>query len=277
MGFTDAIIDLAIKEDLPSGDLTTDSLVPDSHRSVALITAKEDMVVCGLEIAKMVFSKIDGGLEVDSLAKDGDRVEAGADVLEIKGKTASILKAERIALNFLQRLSGISTTTRAFVDRVKKYGVKIWDTRKTTPAYRELEKMAVKVGGGKNHRMSLSDAVLIKDNHIKAHGSVYNAVKKARAFAPAGVKIEVEVRTSEELKEAPVACPDIIMLDNMTPAQVRKAVEIIRKDNKDVIIEVSGGITLDNIEEFAKAGLNAISVGALTHSVKAADLSLNLR
>jgi nicotinate-nucleotide pyrophosphorylase (carboxylating) len=267
------LINLAIEEDMPSGDVTTDNLIPQSSISTAKITAKEDLTICGLDVAKKVFLKIDNSLNVKLLAKDGDKIKKGCDVLEVSGSTAGILKAERIALNFMQRLSGISSITRKYVDIASKYGVQVWDTRKTTPGFRILEKMAVRCGGGTNHRISLSDAVMIKDNHIAAHGSIENAVKKARELAPKGTRIEVETRTLKEVEVATPSNPDIIMLDNMDPETILKAKEII---GPKIIIEVSGGINLDTIESYAKTKVSCISVGALTHSVKSSDLSLNI-
>lgn len=271
---TDHLIDLALEEDAGLGDVTSRAIFPATHRSVAVIDAKQELVVCGLEVAARVFAKQDPALRVRLLARDGDLLRPGALVLRVTGPTASILTAERTALNFLQRLSGIATRARRYADAVKGTGVRVVDTRKTTPGWRALEKYAVRTGGCFNHRSSLGEQVLIKDNHIAAAGSLTNAVLRCRVAASHGAKIEVEAKTLAEVKEALRAEADIILLDNMTPEAVKAAVKIIAGQ---ALVEVSGGVRFDTLRDYALAGVDLISVGALTHSVSAADLSLDLK
>jgi len=271
---TELLIDLALEEDAGLGDITSRAIFPAQHRSRAVIDAKQPLVLCGLEIAARVFVKQDARLKVQLLAKDGDRVKPGAVVLRVEGSTASILTAERTALNFLQRLSGIATQARRYAAAVEGTGVRIVDTRKTTPGWRALEKYAVRTGGCFNHRSSLGELVLIKDNHLAAAGSLTKAVKLCQAAAAHGAKIEVEAKTLAEVKEACRAEADIILLDNMTPAQVRVAVKAIAGRAQ---VEVSGGVRYETLRDYARPGVNLISIGALTHSVAAADLSLDLK
>ena len=218
---TDHLIDLALEEDAGLGDVTSRAIFPSRHRSRAVIDAKQDLVICGLEVAARVFARVDPALKTKLLARDGDRVKKGAKVLQIDGPTASLLTAERTALNFLQRLSGIATQARRYAAAVKGTGVRIVDTRKTTPGFRALEKYAVRTGGGFNHRSSLGEHVLIKDNHIAAAGSLTEAVQLCRAAAPHLAKIEVEAKNLAEVREALRAGAEVILLDNMTPDQVR--------------------------------------------------------
>jgi nicotinate-nucleotide pyrophosphorylase (carboxylating) len=255
------------------GDVTSQSIFPAEHRSKARILAREDMVVCGLDIAKRVFKRVDTELKVDLKARDGEQVNEGQTVLEVEGPTIALLTAERIALNFMQRLSGIASISRRFADAAKEAGtgVRIVDTRKTTPGWRALEKYAVRCGGCFNHRSSLSEHVLIKENHITAAGSLTKAVKLARDFAPHCAKIEVETETLDDVAEALQAGAEIIMLDNMSPEQIQQAVSVI---NKAAIIEISGGVRLSTIKDYALPGVDVISVGALTHSAPAADFSM---
>lgn len=271
---TEHLIDLALEEDTGLGDVTSRTIFPAKHRSRAVIDAKQDLVVCGLEIAARVFAQTDPAIKTRLLARDGDRVKKGAIVLRLEGPTGSILTAERTALNFLQRLSGIATQARRYADAVKGTGVRIVDTRKTTPGWRALEKYAVRTGGCFNHRSSLGEQVLIKDNHIAAAGSLTKAVQLCRAAAPHGFRIEVEAKNLAEVREACRAGADIILLDNMTPAQVRTAVKAIAARAQ---VEVSGGVTFATLRDYALPGVDLISVGALTHSVAAADLSLDLQ
>jgi nicotinate-nucleotide pyrophosphorylase (carboxylating) len=271
---TEHLIDLALEEDAGLGDITSRAIFPPKHRSRAVIDAKQDLVLCGVEIAARVFAKLDPALKVRLLARDGQRLKPGALVLRVEGSTASILSAERTALNFLQRLSGIATQAARYAAAVQGTGVRIVDTRKTTPGWRALEKYAVRTGGCSNHRSSLGEQVLIKDNHIAAAGSLTKAVKLCRAAAAHGAKIEVEAKTLAEVKEAVRAGADIILLDNMTPAQVRAAVKAVAGR---ALIEVSGGVTYATLRDYALPGVDIISIGALTHSVAAADLSLNLQ
>jgi nicotinate-nucleotide pyrophosphorylase (carboxylating) len=267
------LIDLALEEDVGLGDLTSRAIFSATHRSRAFIEAGQDLVVCGLAIAAQVFEKVDPVLKVKLTAHDGDRVRRGGRVLEVSGPTASLLAAERTALNFLQRLSGVATQSARFADAVKDTGVRIVDTRKTTPGWRALEKYAVRCGGCFNHRSSLGEHVLIKDNHIAAAGSLTKAVKLCRAAAPHLAKVEVEAKTLDEVKEAVRAQAEVILLDNMAPALIRRAVALIAGK---AVVEVSGGIRFDTLRDYALPGVDVISIGALTHSAIAADLSLTL-
>lgn len=270
---TDTLIDLALEEDAAFGDVTSQSIFAAEHVSRAQILAREDMVVCGLEVAKRVFKRVDPALNVEFFAKDGDRVSKDGAVLVVEGPTISLLTAERTALNFLQRLSGIASLSRRFADAAEAAGtgVRIVDTRKTTPGWRALEKYAVRCGGCFNHRSSLGEHVLIKENHINAAGSLAKAVKLSRGFAPHCAKIEVEAETLEDVQEALQAAAEVILLDNMSPAQIKQAVALI---NKTAVIEISGGVRLDTVADFALPGVDVISVGALTHSAPAADFSM---
>lgn len=263
----------AMIEDFNNGDVTTDNLISDRHISSAKMTVKADGVVSGFFVAKKVFEMIDEELVVEMLAKEGDFVKKGTDILELHGRTKSILKGERLALNFMQRMSGISTLANEFNSLVKDYDVRIVDTRKTTPNLRFLEKASVKIGGCHNHRYNLSDAVMIKDNHIIAAGSIKNAVNIIRKKISHTTKIEVEVQNLDMLREALEVNADIIMLDNMTNEAMKEAVKI---NNKKAILEASGGIDKDRILEVAKTGVDVISLGALTHSYKSLDISLNI-
>ena len=270
---TDHLIDLALEEDAGLGDVTSRAIFPARHRSRAVIDAKQDLVICGLEVAARIFARVDPALKTKLLARDGDRVNKGAKVLQIDGPTVSLLTAERTALNFLQRLSGIATQARRYADAVKGTGVRIVDTRKTTPGFRALEKYAVRTGGCFNHRSSLGEHVLIKDNHIAAAGSLTKAVQLCRAAAPHLAKIEVEAKSLAEVREALRANADVILLDNMTPDQVRAAVAVIAGA---AAVEVSGGVRFETLLDYALPGVDVISIGALTHSAGAADLSLDL-
>jgi len=269
----DTLIDLALEEDAAYGDLTSQSIFTTQHSSSAQILARQDMVVCGLDIAKQVFLRVDSSLNIKLQSVDGGQVANGEVVLVAEGSTISILTAERTALNFLQRLSGIATYSKQFADAAATTatGVRVVDTRKTTPAWRALEKYAVRCGGCFNHRASLSEHVLIKENHITAAGSLSSAVKLARDLAPHTAKIEVETETLDDVREALEAGAEVIMLDNMSPTQILEAVRII---NGAAIVEISGGITLATIADYALPGVDVISVGALTHSAPAADFSL---
>jgi nicotinate-nucleotide pyrophosphorylase (carboxylating) len=269
------LIDLALSEDIGTGDITSQTLIPGSLTGKAIIVAKQEGIVAGLEVAKRVFQSVDAGIAFKYHVKDGDRVKAQEKVASIQGKVRSILTAERTALNFLQRLSGIASLTAKYVERVKGTKAKILDTRKTTPGMRILEKYAVRMGGGENHRMGLSDMILIKENHIKAAGGISKAVKKAKRKCGKR-KIEVEVRDFKEVTEAASTATDWIMLDNMTVREMKKAVDLISSANRKIKIEASGGVTLKNVRDTALTGVNYISVGALTHSAPALDLSLIL-
>ena len=271
------LIDRALAEDLGWGDVTTAALVPDDQRGKASITAKAKGIAAGTEVAKQVFLRVDFELKVDILINDGAEVRPGDVIARIEGKCASMLKAERVALNFLQHLSGIASETARYVEAVKGLVAQITDTRKTTPGLRTLEKYAVRAGGGKNHRMHLGDGILIKDNHLavlRSQGlTMKEIVVRARHKASPGLKVEVEVKTPQQASEAAEAGVDIIMLDNMDLQDMRQAVRLIKGR---AVIEASGGITLDKVRAVAETGVDLISVGALTHSAKALDISLEL-
>lgn len=267
---TKEIIKYSLAEDVGTGDITTDNLNISHKIADAVVLAKQDCIIAGIDVAIRVFNTVDPDIQSTKRNSDGDYVEKDARVLLLRGSISSLLKAERVALNFLQRLSGIATLTRKFVEATKGTNAKILDTRKTTPLLRELEKYAVRMGGGYNHRMGLYDAVLIKDNHITAVGSVTQAVKTIRDALP-NTFVEVEVKNLEELQEAIDNKVDRIMLDNMNPETIRKAVKIT---NKKVELEVSGGINLENVKEVAATGVDYISVGAITHSYQSCDFSL---
>jgi nicotinate-nucleotide pyrophosphorylase (carboxylating) len=270
----DKIILTGLKEDMPFGDITTDNLIDDTSQSEALLIAKDTGVIAGIDIAKRVFEIVDKNVVFEKRIEDGHRVKSGDVIAQIKGNTRALLKGERTALNLLQRLSGIATKTKELCEKIKDTNSKVVDTRKTTLGLRALEKYAVKVGGGYNHRFSLSDGVMIKDNHIKAAGGIKEAVKKIRKKTPHTIKIEVETETLEQVREALEAGADIIMLDNMGVDKVRKAVKII---NGSAISEASGNVNLDSIVEIAKTGVDIISVGSLTHSVSAFDISMKFK
>jgi nicotinate-nucleotide pyrophosphorylase (carboxylating) len=265
------VLEKAFKEDMPAGDITTDYIVPENAHSRAYMITKQEGVIAGIEVCIEAFKMLDPDIKINTLVKDGDFVEAGTRILEIEGKSKALLKAERTALNLLQRLSGIATITRLYVEKIIGYDTKVADTRKTTPGLRALEKYAVRIGGGTNHRFSLSDCVLIKDNHIKAAGGIKKAVKAAREHVPHTAKIEVETETLEQVREALESGADIIMLDNMPLNIMKQAVEMI---NHRAVTEASGNVTFDNIQEIAATGVDIISIGALTHSVKAMDISM---
>jgi len=272
------LIDRALAEDLGRGDVTTAALVPDAQQGKASIVAKAKGMIAGTDVARQVFLKVDPQLKVDILIQDGSEVNPGDVIAKIEGKCAGILKAERVALNFLQHLSGIASETGRYVQAVKGLPAQITDTRKTTPGLRVLEKEAVAAGGGKNHRMHLGDGILIKDNHLAALRSqglsIREIVARARQKAGDKLKIEIEVESAEEAAEAADAGADIVMLDNMNLDEMRQAVKLI---NGRALVEASGGITLDGVRAVAETGVDLISVGALTHSPKALDMSLQLQ
>jgi nicotinate-nucleotide pyrophosphorylase (carboxylating) len=273
MTLVDEIIVAALKEDIGTGDVTTLSTIPPEAVTRAFIYAKANGVVAGLSVVERVFQILSIQIKVESKCQDGDRVVKGDVLATISGPACQILMGERTALNLLQRLSGIATRTAHIVELVAPYNTSVTDTRKTTPGLRLLEKYAVWVAGGKNHRFGLYDGVLIKDNHIKVAGGIKKAVAMVRSNVPDTLKIEVEVENLEEVKEALGANADIIMLDNMGVDTIKEAVKIIAGQ---ALVEVSGGITEDNVVEYAKAGVDRISIGALTHSVKALDISLDV-
>ena len=271
---TDHLIDLALDEDAGLGDVTSRAIFPATHQSTAVIEAREPLVTAGVDVAARVFERVDATIRVTTHATDGLLVRPGAALVTVKGPTRSLLTAERTALNFLQHLSGIATLSRRFADAVAGTGVRVVDTRKTTPGWRALEKAAVRAGGCANHRSSLGEHVLIKDNHVAAAGSVRRAVTLARAEAPHIARIEVEAATLAGVRAALAAGADVILLDNMTPADVRRAVMLV---NGRALIEVSGGVTLDNIRSYCMKGVSVVSVGALTHSAPAVDISMRIR
>lgn len=269
----DKLIDLALAEDIGPGDITTDNLVDAQAPGHGEIVAKQDLVIAGLDIAKRVFQRLDDGIVFKALVQDGDFVANGSRVVTISGRLAALLSAERTALNFLQRLSGIATQVREYVLHLKGASVKLLDTRKTTPGWRELEKYAVRIGGGTNHRMGLYDAVLIKDNHIAAAGGIAEAVTRIKDKVPAAVTIEVETTTLEEVRQALDAGAHIIMLDNMNLNRIKAAVDLVSGRAQ---LEVSGGVTRDQLTSLAATGIDLISSGALTHSACAVDLSMKI-
>lgn len=273
MHTTEDLIQLALKEDIGPGDITTDNLVAPDTRGKGTIVAKQDLVVAGLQVAEKVFKALEPQIDFEALYADGDRIPAGSTVVRIDGTLGALLKGERTALNFLQRLSGIATQTRAFVGEIAGTSVKLVDTRKTTPGWRVLEKYAVRAGGAHNHRMGLYDGVLIKDNHIAVSGGIASAVKKVRQAISHLVKVEVEAATFEEVEAALAAGADVIMLDNMDLKQIRQAVRMI---DKKALVEVSGGVTRARLRELALTGVDLISIGALTHSATAVDLSMRI-
>lgn len=272
-----SIVDLALSEDVGQGDVTSQVLIPPELQGKASILIKAKGILAGVDVARGVFLRVDPSLKVEVLIKDGAEVKPGDIVATISGRVTSILKAERVAINFLQRLSGIASGTAKLVAKTQGLGTTILDTRKTTPGLRLLEKYAVRMGGGQNHRLHLGDWVLIKDNHIvvlRALGmSLKDIVAKAKQNAPKGMTIEVEVTTAEEAMEVVEAGADMILLDNMSPEEMSQALRLIPDHIKT---EASGGITLDNIEAVAKTGVNFASSGALTHSVKTLNISLEL-
>jgi len=269
----DALIGLALREDIGDGDITTTSIIRSPVKAAARLIAQQRLVLAGLDIVQRVFEKLDPEMKVRKNRDDGEAVGQGEVIVEIEGAAAALLAGERIALNFIQRLSGIATLTESFVARVRSYPVKICDTRKTTPGWRALEKYAVKMGGGTNHRIGLFDAVLIKDNHIKAAGSIAEAVRRVKGKLPAGFLIEVETRTLEEVREALSSGVNTIMLDNMSIPMMREAVALI---DKRALIEASGNARLETVEGIAATGVDFISVGALTHSAPASDISMKI-
>jgi len=273
----DILIRNALKEDIGSGDITTSATIPAGHLSVASFISKGRFTVAGLPFVKKTFLLVDKGLRFKIKKKDGASVKRGEVLAEVRGSTRSILMAERVALNILQRLCGIATLTNSFVIRVKGSGVKILDTRKTAPGLRYLDKYAVKMGGGLNHRFGLYDAILIKDNHIDAAGGIGNAVRLARQGKGGGGKVEVETGSLSEVDKAISAEADIIMLDNMPLDRMKKAVKLIRNNSKSTTIEASGNVNLVNVRSIAKTGVDCISIGVLTHSAPAADISLKIK
>jgi nicotinate-nucleotide pyrophosphorylase (carboxylating) len=284
------IVQLAIKEDIGDGDITSKIFISDGSESEGMLVAKEAGIVAGLPVAGYVLSQIDENLIFTSNIEDGSMARKGTILGSVKGLTLSLLSAERMVLNFLQRLSGIATSTNMFAERIKGYRTQIMDTRKTAPGWRYLEKYAVRAGGGINHRMGLYDQILIKDNHLKAMGTekendtISRLVKKAREQIKNGTLIEVEVEDLCQIREVMDAGVDIILFDNMEPSKIREAVEMVKEfensrdagNGRAILTEASGNITIENVEEYADAGVDRISVGAITHSVRVLDISFDI-
>ena len=269
----DQLIDIAIEEDISTGDLATNALIAKGQRATALITAKADGVISGLAVAERVLETISTEEYLfEPYLQDGDRVAKGDKILKIEGTYRDLLTSERLMLNFLQRMSGIATATRQMVDLIAGTKAQLLDTRKTVPGHRLTDKLAVKHGGGTNHRMGLYDMAMIKDNHIKAAGGISKAIKQVKATLPISVKVEVETTNLEEVKEALQGGADIIMLDNMSTSLMKEVVALI---GNNAATEASGNITHERIREVAETGVDFISVGALTHSVRALDMSMN--
>ena len=266
----EVLFELAYAEDIGSGDITTNSIIQPAERKTAVFVAKENGVVAGLPIAEMVFRELDETLEWNVKKQEGEKVQKGEILVEFKASYRALLTGERIALNFVQRLSGIASATHVFVNEVKDFHVQILDTRKTLPGFRLLDKYAVKTGGATNHRMGLHDMVMIKDNHIQVAGGIKPAVEAVKQKMPVSIKIEVETTTLDEVKQALEVGADIIMLDNMTTEMMTEAVKLIGKRAKT---EASGNMSLERLREVAATGVGFISIGSLTHSVKALDIS----
>jgi nicotinate-nucleotide pyrophosphorylase (carboxylating) len=266
-----------LNEDIGRGDITTQSTVMRSQSAKGRFIAKEAMVVCGLEAAEAVFSTLDSQQQIEAFVADGDEVEAGKVIARTTGFADVLLAGERLALNLMQRLSGIATLTRSYVQAVEGTRAQVVDTRKTTPGLRMLEKYAVLTGGGRNHRFGLDDGVLIKDNHIALAGGVATAVERARKAVGHLHKVEVEVSRERDLRDAVEAGADILLIDNQTPEETQRFVEIARGLRPDILLESSGGITLENVRAYAEAGVDLISVGALTHSARAVDISFKIQ
>ncbi|MNH92052.1 putative nicotinate-nucleotide pyrophosphorylase [carboxylating] [compost metagenome] len=269
-------IKLWLEEDIGTGDVTTMTTIPLDHRSKGIIHVKEDGVVAGLPVARAVFAEVDPELIFETNVQEGASIKKGSVLATVEGSTRSILLGERLSLNLMQRMSGIATRTKQYIDALEGLPTRLVDTRKTTPGHRLLEKYAVRVGGGHNHRFGLYDAVMIKDNHIKGAGGIVEAVQSARQHIPHTMKIEVEVESFEQLYQALQAGADIIMLDNMELDVMKQAVGVIRKQAPHVVIEGSGSVTLNSIKSIAETGVDVISVGRLTYSVSALDISLDL-
>ncbi|WP_145142613.1 carboxylating nicotinate-nucleotide diphosphorylase [Paenibacillus sp. Y412MC10] len=278
-GYDESLVEsirLWLREDVGSGDVTTLSTIPTGHESKGIIHAKEDGVVAGLPVSELVFQVVDPALTFTPQVSEGDFVKKGTVLAVVEGSTHRILTGERLALNLLQRLSGIATRTRSFVDALEGLPTRLVDTRKTTPGHRMLEKYAVRVGGGANHRFGLYDAVMIKDNHIKGAGGIRQAVERARAFIPHTMTIEVETESLEQVEEALEVGADIIMLDNMSQDLMKEAVRRIKAKSPHVTVEASGNVSLKTVKGIAACGVDVISVGRLTYSFDSLDISLDL-
>ena len=271
------LIDLGIEEDINTGDITTESIIPESMNAVATMTAKQDGVISGLEIVKMVYERFQKDTVFTPYFKNGDSVKKGDVILKVEATYPTLLRGERLSLNIFQRMCGIATETAKYVKELVGSSTELLDTRKTAPGLRVLDKMAVKDGGGTNHRMGLYDMAMIKDNHIKMAGGITKAVQQVRANIPADVKIEVEATNLAEVQEAVAAGADIIMFDNMTNEAMTEAAAYIKSTGKPIKTEASGNMSIPRLKEVAATGVDYISVGALTHTVKAMDISMNIQ
>ncbi len=271
------LLDLGIEEDINTGDITTESIIPASMNGVATMTAKQDGVISGLDIVKMVYDRFQDNVIFTPYFKDGDAVRKGDVILRIEASYPTLLRGERLSLNIFQRMSGIATETAKYVRELEGTDTELLDTRKTAPGLRVLDKMAVKHGGGTNHRMGLYDMAMIKDNHIKMAGGIAKAVEQVRAHIAEGIKIEVETTNLDEVHQAIEAGADIIMLDNMDNKTMAEAVGIIKASGKGIKTEASGNMNIARLKEVAATGVDYISVGALTHTVKAMDISMNVQ
>ncbi len=272
------LVERFLEEDIGFGDITTRAVVPEIAHGHGRLIAKAPLVIAGLEVARTAFEVVDSRVQWQSVSEDGMALEPGSILAELAGPGRALLTAERVALNLLQRLSGVATLTRRYVEAVQHTQARVIDTRKTTPGLRALEKYAVRVGGGHNHRFGLADGVLIKDNHIAIVGSIENAIAAVRASVSHLQKIEVEVDRIDQIPEALMAGADAILLDNMTPEQTREAVALVRSKpgGAGILLESSGGVTLETVRDYAEAGVDLISSGALTHSAPAVDIGLDL-
>lgn len=268
------LIKIALEEDIGSGDITTENLIDKGLKGLGEVVAKESLVIAGLDIARQVFEQLDPDISFRPNFSDGDFIKKGKKVLEVEGELRALLMGERTALNFLQRLSGIATHVRSYMDSIANKNVRLVDTRKTTPGWRALEKYAVRVGGAHNHRMGLYDGVLIKDNHIAVCGGIKKAIESIKDKLSHLVKIEVEVSGLDGVKEALEAGADVIMLDNMDIDQIKEAIEFI---NGKSVVEISGGVTIDSLNQLADTGVDIISAGALTHSARSVDISMRIK
>ena len=270
------LLDLGIEEDINTGDITTESIIPESMNAAATMTAKQDGVISGLEIVKMVYDRFQSDVVFTPYFKDGDAVKKGDVILKVEATYPTLLRGERLSLNIFQRMCGIATETAKYVKELADTHTELLDTRKTAPGLRVLDKLAVKHGGGTNHRMGLYDMAMIKDNHIKMAGGIAKAVEQVRARIAEGIKIEVETTTLDEVHQAIEAGADIIMLDNMDNNTMTEAVNIIKAANKGIKTEASGNMSIPRLKEVAATGVDYISVGALTHTVKGMDISMNI-
>ena len=271
------LIDLGIEEDINTGDITTESIIPESMTATATMTAKQDGVISGLEIVKMVYDRFQDDVVFTPYFNNGDHVKKGDVILKIEATYPTLLRGERLSLNIFQRMCGIATETARYVKELAGTHTQLLDTRKTAPGLRVLDKMAVKHGGGTNHRMGLYDMAMIKDNHIKMAGGIAKAVEQVRSSIPSDIKIEVEATNLEEVLQAIEAGADIIMLDNMSNSAMTEAVAVIRKADKGIKTEASGNMSIERLREVAETGVDYISVGALTHTVKGMDISMNIQ